>query len=100
MTVSYLHLRPETLLPDLAVRPFRAVIVADESVSELWRKQVTVWLVDKGCLYACAWGVDCEAWHDSVDRAHLETFDYGAEHCAQPHSIQYYCIKQRVMEQI
>jgi hypothetical protein len=28
-------------------------------------------------LYAVAWGLDCEAWHDSVDGANLREFDYG-----------------------
>jgi hypothetical protein len=33
--------------------------------------------LERGCLYVVAWGVECEAWHDSVDWTHLEAFDYG-----------------------
>lgn len=31
----------------------------------------------EGCLYVIAWGIDCEKWHDSVDWANLEAFDFG-----------------------
>lgn len=34
-------------------------------------------MVESGCLYFIAWGVACEAWHDAVDWAVLETFDFG-----------------------
>lgn len=73
----YLHLRPDHEPPEFASCPFRAVIIADETVSETWLNQIAKWIVDKGCLYVVAWGVDCEAWHDSVDWASLEIFDYG-----------------------
>lgn len=42
-----------------------------------WRNEVAAWLVSKGCLYFIAWGIDCEAWHNSVDWAVLENFDFG-----------------------
>ena len=77
MSVHYVHLRPEEVLPSLAGDPFIAAIVAENCVSEVWRERVTECLVQSGCLYAVAWGVDCEEWHDSVDAANLREFDYG-----------------------
>lgn len=58
-------------------RPFRAVLIAEQSVEQTWRDQVAAWLVESGCLYVVSWGVDCEAWHDSVDWAVLDAFDFG-----------------------
>lgn len=77
MEPAYLHLRPEQAPPEMSSRPFRAVIVADVTVEETWRSRITEWLVARGCLYAIAWGIDCEVWHDSVDWAVLNTFDFG-----------------------
>jgi hypothetical protein len=77
MEPRYLHLRPEQAPPELAGSPFRAVIVAEESVSETWLNTIAAWIVKSGCLYVVAWGVACEAWHDSVDWAVLEVFNYG-----------------------
>ena len=31
-------------------------------------------LVDTGCVYAMAWGLDCSLWDDSIDRANIERF--------------------------
>ncbi len=76
MKPVYLHLPPEQLAQDIVARPFRAIMIADVAVSEAWRNQIAEWLVQRGCLYFVAWGVDCEAWHDSVDWANLSAFDY------------------------
>jgi hypothetical protein len=77
MEPRYLHLQPEQAPPVLAGSPFRAVIVADEAVSEAWQNRIAQWIVKSGCLYVVAWGLDCETWHDSVDSAVLEVFNYG-----------------------
>lgn len=77
MSVQYLHLRPEEAPPSLACAPFCAVIVTDARADPVWRERITEWLVQSGCLYAVAWGLDCEEWHDSVDAANLRVFDYG-----------------------
>jgi hypothetical protein len=77
MIVRYSHLRPEKTPPALTSGPFCAVIITDVCVSEVWRERTTEWLVQNGCLYAVAWGVDCEEWHDSVDSANLSEFEYG-----------------------
>lgn len=77
MSVTYLHLElgsEPIALPDA---PFRAVIVSEAPTDQDWRKRIAKWLVDGGCLYLIAWGVECEAWHDTVDWANLERFGFG-----------------------
>lgn len=76
MKLDYLHLRPAATPPTISVRPYRAVLIAEEAVSQDWRNEVASWLVQSGCLYFIAWGVDCEAWHDTVDWTVLEAFDF------------------------
>lgn len=77
VTLGYVHLRPGGSRPSAVPGPFRAVLIADQSVSADWRHEIAAWLVDNGCLYFMAWGIDCQAWHDSVDWAVLEDFDFG-----------------------
>ena len=77
MTLDYLHLSPDSSLPAVETRPYRAVLIADEPVSDVWQNEVASWLVQSGCLYFIAWGVDCESWHDAVDWTVLEAFDFG-----------------------
>ena len=75
-TVEYLRITENDVLPGLDFyAPFRAVIVSSTAVSAEWRDQVGAWLVDGGCMYAMAWGLDCESWHDAVDWANIDTFD-------------------------
>ena len=77
MSIDYLHL-PEGREPPVrdGDTPFRAIIVADQPVDADWRILVASWLIRSGCLYAIAWGTDCEAWHDDVDEALLVAFDF------------------------
>lgn len=77
MGLEYVHLSPEQSPPELTCGPFRAMIVSDVKVSKGWRNCIAEWLVKSGCLYAIAWGVECEDWHDTVDWAVLEEFDFG-----------------------
>lgn len=77
MPVRYHYLSPEHVLPVLPADPFRAVLIADREVPSEWRNAIADWLVASACLYFMAWGKDCEAWHDSVDWATLEVFNYG-----------------------
>lgn len=77
MQPEYVFLAPDHAPPMIAARPFLAVLIADEPVSHEWRKQIAEWLIASGCLYFVAWGVDCEAWHHSVDWAVLEVHDFG-----------------------
>lgn len=75
--LTYLHLPPGSETPALEhLSPFLAILLAEEEVDELWQAEVSRWLVASGCRYLLAWGKDCEAWHDMVDDANLEAFDY------------------------
>jgi hypothetical protein len=76
MELQYLHFCPEQKLPEVVSRPHRAIIIAEVLVSEAWRTRVAAWLIRCRCLYVVAWGVDCEAWHDSADQANLEAFSF------------------------
>lgn len=76
MTPIYRHLASGAALSPLQMRPFCAVIVAELAVAEAWQEAVAAWLVEAGCLYAIAWGIACEQWHDSIDRANLREFEY------------------------
>lgn len=77
MSVTCLHLAPGDVPPTLdGPSPFRAVFVVDQAVDADWRDRVCEWLVRAGCLYAVTWGEACEAWHDSIDWAHLEAWNF------------------------
>jgi hypothetical protein len=76
-TLTYLQLPPGSEPPPLAhLKPFLAIVLAEEEATELWQAEVSRWLVASGCRYLLAWGKDCEAWHDMVEDAALEAFDY------------------------
>ena len=77
MEPRYLHLRPEGPPPDLKAGSYRAVIIADQVVSDQWLHRTAEWIVAIGSLYVVAWGVDCQKWHDNVDWATLEMFEFG-----------------------
>lgn len=76
MALEYLHLSPGDPPPVIELRPYRAVLIADEAASQDWQNEVCSRLVGSGCLYFIAWGVACEAWHDTMDWTVLETFDF------------------------
>lgn len=74
----YLHISPESALPDIAhLSPFRVVVIIDADVTQEWQVKVSDWLVQSGCLYMMAWGLNCTTWDDSVDFANLHQFNYG-----------------------
>jgi len=71
-SMQYLRVEPErTLSPYQGKRPFRAVVVVEDTVSPEWRATASKWLVESGCLYMLAWGHECSAWDDAVDYASL-----------------------------
>jgi hypothetical protein len=77
MSIQYLQLPPESTPPDISsLKPFRAVLIIDTGCSTTWQTLVSEWLVRSGCLYAMTWGIDCSSWHDSVDLANVDKFDY------------------------
>ncbi|HYD58733.1 MAG TPA: hypothetical protein VEC35_00160 [Noviherbaspirillum sp.] len=76
--MKYLHLPPDADLPELGgLHRFKAVLIIESEVSQMWQWDVSRWLVSSGCRYMLAWGTDCGSWDDSVDEANLERFDYG-----------------------
>jgi hypothetical protein len=75
--VQYLQLQPESKLPDIsALNPFRTVVIAEEPVALDWLYKVSSWLVWSGTLYVMTWGNSCEYWHDSIDFANMEVFNF------------------------
>jgi hypothetical protein len=77
MTVQYLQIQSSPHhLPLGGRRPFRAVVIIDQSVASEWQEEVSSWLVRSGCLYMMAWGKDCSSWDDSVDLANLKDFNF------------------------
>ena len=65
-------------LPDTShLAPFCAAVIIDKKLSARRQFEVSRWLCDMGCLYMCAWGVECSTWDDSVDLANLEHFNFG-----------------------
>jgi hypothetical protein len=76
--VLYQRIAPNApLLTYLGPRPFAAVVAIEENVDPEWQWQMSKWLVESGCLYMMAWGIDCSSWDDSVDYANLEIYNYG-----------------------
>ena len=75
--MEYIHLQKNTTLPkSLGNKPYKCVVVIDEQVSEKRQTEISRWLVDTGCLYMMAWGINCSSWDDSVDLANLEKFNF------------------------
>ena len=77
-SIKYLHLLPDAALPELGgLRRFKAVLVIESEMSQMWQWDVSRWLVSSGCRVMLAWGKDCSSWDEAVDEANLERFDYG-----------------------
>lgn len=78
MSATYLHLLPEStdFFNSLPESPSRVVVIVEAPVTPTWQHAVSRWLVEGGCLYMMAWGLDCSSWDDSVDMANLEMFDF------------------------
>ena len=57
---------------------FKCLILIERDVGEDYRCLVSKALVEAGCLYSLAWGIECSAWDDNVDWAFLEAYDFKA----------------------
>jgi hypothetical protein len=77
MQITYLHLEPESTLPDINNEPTRMVVIVEVEVSPKWQSLVSDWIVRSGCLYMMAWGVGCSSWDDSVDWANIDKYNDG-----------------------
>ena len=53
---------------------FRCVILIEKTIDAADRAKISKQLVDAGCLYAMAWGIDCSSWDDSIDEANIDQF--------------------------
>ena len=76
--LDFIQLKSGEALPTIdASQPFMAVVcIETNDVSELWRSEVSAWLVDNGCRYAMTWGRSCSKWDDAIDEANLAAFEY------------------------
>jgi hypothetical protein len=72
--IIYLHLEPESSLPEIANEPTRMVVIVEAEVSPEWQSLVSDWIVRSGCLYMMAWGIECSSWDDSVDWANINKY--------------------------
>jgi hypothetical protein len=78
IAMRYLRVNPNGSLEQYdGGRPFRAIVVVEDTVQPEWQSVASKWFVDSGCLYMLAWGQDCSSWDTSVDLANLQAFDYG-----------------------
>lgn len=76
--LHYVQLQDGAPLPDIRhLKPFKVIVVVEELPSSPWQTKVSNWLVQSGCLFMMAWGLDCVSWDDSVDYASLETNQWG-----------------------
>lgn len=75
--MTYLHLEPESTLPEITNEPTRMVVIVAAEVSPEWHVLDSDRIVRSGCLYMMAWGVDCSSWDDSVDWANIDRYDDG-----------------------
>lgn len=72
--IIYLHLEPESPLPEIANEPTRMILIVEAEVTPEWQTLVSDWIVRSGCLYMMAWGIECSSWDDSVDWANIDKF--------------------------
>ena len=76
-SVRYLHLTPDSDFPALeGLSSFKAVLVIEAEVAEMTMWETSRALIASGCLYALAWGDQCEAWREALEDASLEASDY------------------------
>jgi hypothetical protein len=75
--LRYIHLTPESDLPLLeGLQHFKAVLVVEAEVAEMTMWEISRALVESGCMYALAWGDQCDAWREAIEDASLEATDY------------------------
>jgi len=74
----YLHRKPDARSPEFPPppQPSRVLLISEASTAQSYKEVVAKELTLNGCLYFMAWGRECEAWHDAVDMANIEQFDF------------------------
>lgn len=76
--LHYRHLadnRAIPIPPELGV--FACLVLIERPVTAAFRDQTCHALVERGCLYGMAWGMDCVLWDDAFDIANLEQVGWG-----------------------
>ncbi|WP_334189542.1 DUF7684 family protein [Noviherbaspirillum sp.] len=76
-SVTYLHMKPDEALPAIdTLSPFKAILLIETDVPQMWQWEVSRWLVSSRCRHMMAWGKECGSWAESVEEASLEAFNY------------------------
>jgi hypothetical protein len=74
--MEYVQLSSSCELPDIShFGKFKSVVIVEEKVSEIRQYEISKWLVNSGCLYMMAWGIEASSWDTSVDLANIEQFE-------------------------
>ena len=77
--IKYIQLQSKTDLNVLNISkfsPFKAVVIIEEDLEKDRRVQICNWIVDMGCLYMMAWGIECGIWDDIVDEKNCYDFNF------------------------
>ena len=76
-TPVYLHQKPDAELVDVRQsESCRVVLISECSTPQALKDSIAKELAHVNCLYFMAWGTEGEAWHDAVDMANIEQFDF------------------------
>lgn len=68
--MEYVYLKSDSSnLPKIGFDMFRCIIVAESKVSSNWRSLLCSWIIEQGCQYMLACGVDAELWEETFDNA-------------------------------
>ena len=68
--VQYSNIR--TLQSLHTPKKFKCLLIIETNVGGDEQLKISKWLVESGCLYMMAWGINCSSWDDSVDLASIE----------------------------
>ena len=75
MCLEYLHLIPDSSLPDIShLAPFKAMLILEAPCPEEWQNKVCRWIIEMGGLNVDTWGIECNDWSDALLRAMHEVF--------------------------
>lgn len=74
--MEYVQVSDQCELPDIShFAKFKSVLIVEDAVSDARQHNISKWLVDSGCLFMMAWGIDASSWDTSVDLANLAQFE-------------------------
>ena len=74
--MEYVQISGTCELPDIShFANFKSIVIIEEKVSALRQHEISKWLVDSGCLYMMAWGIEASSWDTSVDLANIAQFE-------------------------